>query len=67
MDELWETKSRGIYTFPGGITAGSTHTGTITISPKSFIDLDIKKDIRLTLNDTKSGFIKGVNQKVAIS
>ncbi|MAE42217.1 hypothetical protein CMO93_00470 [Candidatus Woesearchaeota archaeon] len=67
MDEFWETKIRGKYTFAAGITAGSTHTDTVTISPKSFRNLDVDKNIRLTLNDTKSGFIKVVNQEVTIS
>ena len=34
---------------------------------KTFRNLDIKKNVRLTLNDTKEGFIKGINKEVTIS
>jgi len=66
LDESWETRSRGKYTGTS-IKSGDEFTGTIDLSPKSFRNLDIKKTIRLTLNDTKAGFIKGINKEVTIS
>ena len=67
MDEKWETWIRGDYTYKAGIPSGSQHTGIIDLSPKTFINLDIKKNIRLTLNDTEDGFITSVNEKAIIS
>lgn len=66
MDEKWETWSRGTYTYGAGIAPGKSQVGFIDISPKKFINLDIKKNIRLTMNDTEDGFVKAVNQKVLI-
>jgi hypothetical protein len=65
--EDYETKSRGTYTFASGIASGKTQTGSIDISPKKFRDLDLKKYIRLTLNDTEEGFITAVNDDFFIS
>jgi len=67
LDETWETISRGEYKYNIGIKPGGTHTGIIELSPKSFRNLDIKKDIRLTLNDTEYGYITSINEKVTIS
>ena len=66
LDELWETKRRGKYTGTA-IKPGDELTATIDLSPKAFRNLDIKKNVRLTLNDTKEGFIKGINKEVTIS
>jgi|TARA_Y100000310_G_scaffold254912_1_gene262116 hypothetical protein len=66
MHESWEEKSRGKY-IGAAIKSGEKLSGVIDLSPKSFRNLDIKKNIRLTLNDTKEGFITAVNEKVAIS
>ncbi|MDP7244277.1 MAG: hypothetical protein QF568_02955 [Flavobacteriales bacterium] len=66
MEEKWETWSRGEYTYEAGIASGKEHTGVIDLSPKKFINLDLKKSIRLTLNDTEDGFITAVNEKVLI-
>ena len=67
MDEIWETWCRGEYTYEAGINPGKKHTGIIDLSPKMFRNLDLKKNIRLTLNDTEDGFITAVNEKVIIS
>ena len=65
MEESWETTSRGKY-LGAAIESGEKSTGSIDLSPKSFRNLDIKKDIRLTLNSTEDGFLTSVNEKVAI-
>jgi len=67
LDESWETRSRGQYTYSIGIKPGDKHTGSIDLVPKTWTNLNVEKNIRLTLNDTKSGFITAVNQKVIIS
>lgn len=66
MHESWETRSRGEYTYNGGISPGNSHTASIDLSPKSFRNLDIKKSVRLVLNSTEEGFIAAVNEKVLI-
>jgi len=66
LDESWQTRSRGKYTGTA-IKPGDDLTGTIELSPKSFRNLDIKKSLRLTLNDTKSGFTKSINKEITIS
>ena len=66
MDEAWETKSRGQYK-GAAISSGKQQTATINLVPKTFKNLDLKKNIRLTLNDTKEGFIAAVNDNVLIS
>lgn len=66
LDEFWETRSRGKYTGTA-IKPGDELTGTIDLLPKTFRNLDLKKSLRLTLNDTKDGFIKGINKEVTIS
>jgi len=65
--EYYETRSRGQYTFPAGIAPGIIHKATIELSPKKFSNLNLEKTIRLTLNDTKDGFIKSVTDEVTIS
>jgi len=66
LDESWETRGRGKYVGTA-IKSGEKQTGTIEVSPKTFRNLDIKKSIRLTLNDTNTGFFTAVNKKVTIS
>jgi len=66
-EEVYETKWRGHYTYLKGIGEGEEHTATISITPKIFSDLDLKKHIRLTLNDTEDGFITAVNDDISIS
>src|SRR3989344_6029534 len=65
--ELWETVSRGAYTYPIGMKAGAKQKGSITITPKTFSKLDLKKSIRVALNDTKDGFITAANDAILIS
>jgi len=65
--EQYETKTRATWTYKIGIKPGGEHTATVDLSPKIFRNLDLEKSIRLTLNDTKTGFIKGINKKVTIS
>lgn len=66
LHESWETRSRGKYTGTT-IKSGDKQTGTIDLNPKSFRNLDIDKNIRLTLNSTEEGFITAINEKVTIS
>ena len=66
MDKAWETKSRGQYK-GAAISPGKQQTATINLVPKTFKNLDLKKDIRLTLNDTEDGFITSANEQVFIS
>ncbi len=67
LRDPWETKSRGEYTFPAGIKPGELHTASITVSPKTFRNLDLEKHIRLVLNSTEDGFIDYVNKDLIIS
>ena len=66
LDESWETRSRGKY-IGASIKSGGRQTGTIELSPKTFKDLNIKKTIRLTLDDSEKGFITAVNKDITIS
>ena len=63
----YETRSRGEYTYISGINPGDKHTGSIDLVPKTWVNLDLEKNIRLTLNDTEDGFITAVNQQIFIS
>src|SRR3989338_949110 len=65
LDPSWEIKSRGQYK-GAVIKHGDKYSGSISLVPKTFKNLDIKKSIRLTLNDTEDGFIKAVNEQVLI-
>ena len=65
LDEIWETKSRGKYEGIA-IEPGNRQTGIVDLSPKTFRNLNLKKNIRLTLDDTKDGFITAVNKEVLI-
>jgi len=65
--EYYETRSRGEYTFPAGIAPGKTHTGSVDLSPKKFSNLNLKKQIRLVLNDSEDGFIKVITDDITIS
>lgn len=66
MDNSWETRSRGQYK-GNAIEPSSKQTASINLVPKTFRNLKLEKTIRLTLNDTKEGFITAVNKKVIIS
>ena len=66
IDPSWEITSRGQY--KGAIIkAGDKYSGSISLVPKTFRNLDIKKNIRLALNDTEDGFITVVNEQISIS
>lgn len=67
MDKLWEVTSRGKYTYEAGINPGQKHTEAISLTPKTFRNLKLKKSIRLTLNDTSAGYITAVNTEIIIS
>jgi len=66
LDESWEIRSRGQYKGIA-IESGEKQTGSVSVSPKSFRNLDLEKNIRLTLNGTTVGFITAINTKVVIS
>lgn len=66
LDKIWETRSRGNY-LGTAIEPGGMYTGSISLSPKTFKDLNINKNIRLSLNDTDTGFITAVNKEIIIS
>ena len=66
IDESWQTRSRGNY-LGAAIEPGEKYTGSISLSPKTFKNLNINKNIRLNLNDTDTGFITAVNEEVVIS
>ena len=65
LHESWETRSRGKYTGTA-IKSGETQSGSIGISPKSFRSLNIKKNIRVKLEDAEGNFIVAVNDLVEI-
>jgi len=67
MHESWKTRSRGKYTYAIGIKAGDKHTASVDLAPKTYRGLDSKKNIRLALNDTESGFITEANNAITIS
>ncbi len=66
LDVSWETKSRGQYKGIG-IKPGDKYTGSISLTPRTFSDLKLERTVRLSLNDTKDGFITAVNEKALIS
>ena len=63
----YETKSRGEYTFSPGIASGARHTASISLTPKKWINLNLDKNIRLTLDDADGDLITAVNKVVTIS
>jgi len=65
--EQYETRIRATYSYEIGIKPGGEHTATVDLLPKIFRNLDLEKSIRLTLNDTKTGFIKSINKEITIS
>ncbi len=65
LDEDWETKVRGKY-IGAVIESGKTGTGSVDLVPKTWRNLELKKNIRLTLNDTETGFITSINEQVLI-
>lgn len=66
LDEVWETMSRGSYSF-SSIAPGETKKGTVKITPKTFRNLDVDKTVRLVINDTKTGITKFSVKTVSIS
>ena len=66
IDKVWETKSRG-ESLGAAIGPGEKYTGSISLTPKTFKKLNLKKSVRLSLNDTNEGFIDAVNGEVIIS
>ena len=66
IDPSWEITNRGQYK-GAAIKSGDKYSGSISLVPKTFRNLDIKKSIRLALNDTEDGFITAVNEQVSIS
>ncbi len=66
LDPSWETTSRGQYK-GAMIKPGDAYTASISLVPKTFKNLELKKSIRLSLNDTEDGFITVVNEQVSIS
>ena len=66
IDESCQTRSRGEY-IGAAIEPGEKYTGSISLTPKTFKNLNINKNIRLNLNDTDTGFIATVNEEVVIS
>lgn len=66
IDPVWEVTSRGQYK-GAAIKSGDKYSASISLVPKTFRNLDIKKSIRLALNDTEDGFITAVNEQVSIS
>lgn len=66
IDEIWQTRSRGVY-LGVAIEPGEKYTGSISLSPKTFKNLNINKNIRLNLNDTDTGFIAAVTEEVTLS
>ncbi len=66
VDPSWEITSRGQYK-GAAIKAGDKYSASISLVPKTFRNLDIKKNIRLALNDTEDGFITAINEQISIS
>lgn len=66
IDPSWEVTSRGQYK-GAAIKSGDKYSGSISLVPKTFKNLEIKKSIRIALNDTTDGFITAVNEQVSIS
>ena len=66
IDPSWEITSRGQYK-GAAIKSGDKYSGSISLVPKTFRNLNIEKSIRLALNDTEDGFITAVNEEVSIS
>ena len=67
MHESWETRSRGQYNYDFGIKPGEKHTASIDLAPKTYRNLNLKKNVRVALNDTESGFITAANDAITIS
>jgi len=64
LEEIWETRSRGVDVID--IKPGDTYSTTISLSPKTFKDLDIQKVVRIELNDT-DGFVAAKSKSVIIT
>jgi len=67
LHESWETRSRGTYTYAIGIKPGDQHAGTISVSPKTFRNLNIDKVVRIEMNSTEEGFIAAKSKTITIS
>ncbi len=50
-EETMSDKSRGTYTYPSGIESGKKQTGTISLTPKSFSNLNQEKTLILYLRE----------------
>ena len=66
LHESWQERSRGEY-IGTSIEPGDRQTGVIELTAKVFRNLDLEKSLRLTLDDSKGGFIKSVSEEVIIS
>jgi len=67
LDEIWETKIRGQFIYMDGIDPGGEFTADIDLVPKTYRNLNLKKHIRVALNDTEDGFVTAVNDAIIIS
>ena len=53
-EEAMSETSRGTYTYPAGIASGGKQTGVITLSPKSFSNLNLEKTVVLVLRENNA-------------
>lgn len=67
LDEIWETRIRGQFIYMDGINPGDEFTAEIDLVPKTYRNLNLKKYIRIALNDTEDGFITAINDAIIIS
>ncbi|MBI2651588.1 hypothetical protein HYX01_03900 [Candidatus Woesearchaeota archaeon] len=66
MDESWQTKSRVNHIYGTGIKSGDEYTVSLDLTPKTFRNINFTKTIRVTLNDTKTGFITVAKKEIMI-
>lgn len=66
LHESWQERSRGEY-IGNSIEPGDKQTGVIDLTAKTFRNLDLEKNIKLTLDGSEGGFIKSVSEEVTIS
>ncbi|MBL7054155.1 hypothetical protein ISS05_00160 [Candidatus Woesearchaeota archaeon] len=66
-EDVYETRSRGDWTYSSGIESGTKKTGRISLTPQTYYDLDLERHIRIVLNDTNKGFITSLNKDITIS
>ena len=67
LEESWKVRSRGEHTYAIGIKPGDKYTGTLSLVPKTFRNLDLEKIVRIELNDSEDGFIAAKSEVVIIS